>query len=205
MKKFFKEFKAFISKGNVFDMAVGLIIATAFNKIVSSMVNDILMPLITWATGAASLADLSIPLRYGIVNGERVPTLTWAYGNFIQTVIDFFIIALSVFIMVKIVTASRKKFQEFEGVVQQQTKKEYREEKKAVKKQAKLEGKKFKVAWAEHLEEKKRIAEEQAKIEAEEKAKREAEEKLNNPTQEELLKQIRDLLMEQRKQEKAKE
>ena len=63
MKKFFKEFKAFITKGNVFDLAVGMIIATAFNKIVSSMVNDIIMPLVTWATGAASLEDLSLPLK----------------------------------------------------------------------------------------------------------------------------------------------
>ena len=63
MKKFFQEFKKFITRGNVFDLAVGMIIATAFNKIVSSLVNDIIMPLVTWATGAASLKDLSLPLR----------------------------------------------------------------------------------------------------------------------------------------------
>ena len=107
MKKFFKEFKVFISKGNVFDMAVGLIIATAFNKIVSSMVNDMIMPLVTWATGAASLAELSIPLRYA---ADGTVSLAWHYGNFIQTVIDFLIIALSVFVMVKIVTNSRRSF-----------------------------------------------------------------------------------------------
>ena len=76
MKKFFREFKAFISRGNVFDMAVGLIIATAFNKIVSSLVNDIIMPLVTFATGAASLADLSLPLRW---DAEGNVTLSWAY------------------------------------------------------------------------------------------------------------------------------
>ena len=105
MKKFFKEFKAFITRGNVFDMAIGLIIATAFNKIVSSMVNDILMPLVTYATGAASLKDLSITLREAVnpATGLVEPTLTWAYGNFLQTVIDFLIIALSVFVMIKLV------------------------------------------------------------------------------------------------------
>ena len=92
MKKFFKEFKAFISKGNVFDMAVGLIIATAFNKIVSSMVNDIIMPLVTWGTGAASLADLSVTLRTTVDPvTEEVVKLTWNYGSFLQTVIDFLI------------------------------------------------------------------------------------------------------------------
>ena len=98
MKKFFKEFKAFITRGNIFDMAVGLIIATAFNKIVSSLVNDIIMPLITWGTGAASLADLSVVLRR---DAEGVATLTWAYGNFIQTIIDFLIIAFSIFIAIR--------------------------------------------------------------------------------------------------------
>ena len=125
MKKFFKDFKAFISKGNVFDMAVGLIIATAFNKIVSSLVNDILMPLITWATGAASLADLSVPLRWNEL-GEV--TLSWAYGNFLQTVIDFLIIAFSIFCMVKIVTNSQKKFKELNETMLKNSSKEYKAE-----------------------------------------------------------------------------
>lgn len=197
MKKFFKEFKEFISKGNVFDMAVGLIIATAFNKIVSSMVNDILMPLITWATGAASLADLSIPLRWEMVDGVKVVTLSWAYGNFIQTVIDFFIIALSVFVMVKIVNASRKKLKEMEDVIVQQSKKEVKAERKALKLKAKQENRPFKEVLKEHEEQKaKEQAELKAKLEAE-KAAKEAEEKLNNPTEQDLLKEIRDLLKQQ--------
>ena len=194
MKKFFKEFKEFISKGNVFDMAVGLIIATAFNKIVSSMVNDILMPLITWATGAASLADLSIPLRWEIVDGVKVVTLSWAYGNFLQTVIDFFIIAMSVFVMVKVVNASRKKLKEMEDVIVQQSKKEVRAEHKALKLKAKQENRPFKEVLKEHEEQKaKELAEAKALAEKE-KAEKEAEERRNNPTQEDLLKEIRDLL-----------
>ena len=189
MKKFFKEFKAFISKGNVFDMAVGLIIATAFNKIVSSMVNDMIMPLVTWATGAASLAELSIPLRYA---ADGTVSLAWHYGNFIQTVIDFLIIALSVFVMVKIVTNSRKKFQELGEATQ--NKKALRAEKKQIKAKAKQENRPFEEVWAEYQAEKKRFAEEKAQLEAEEKAKKEAEDKLNNPTTEDLLKEIRDLL-----------
>ena len=206
MKKFFKEFKAFISKGNVFDMAVGLIIATAFNKIVSSMVNDIIMPLVTWATGAASLADLSLPLRTttDVLTGETIVTLSWAYGNFIQTVIDFLIIALSVFLMVKVMNASRKKFEELNEFLQTQSKKEVRAEKKQVKAQAKAEGRKFKEVWAEHVAEKTRIAEEEAKKAAEEKAKADAEYKAAHPTQEELLTQIRDLLKENKELKESK-
>ena len=194
MKKFFKEFKAFISKGNVFDMAVGLIIATAFNKIVSSLVNDIIMPLITFATGAASLADLSIPLRRDI---EGNVTLAWSYGNFIQTVIDFLIIALSVFVMVKVVTVSRKKFKEIEELAQELTAKERKQERKMIKQQAKQEKRKFDVVWKEHLAEKQRLLEEKQKMEAERKALEEAN-KPKPETQEDILKDIRDILKNQK-------
>ncbi len=197
MRKFFKEFKAFISKGNVFDLAVGMIIATAFNKIVSSMVNDLIMPLVTWATGAASLKELSLPLRWEIVDGVKNVTLSWNYGSFIQYVIDFLIIAFSVFLMVKIVNTSRKKLKEVGEAIEQQNKKEYKEERKAIKLKAKQEGRKFKEVWAEYEAEKKAQAEEKAKAEAEAKALAEAEFKKNNPTQEELLKEIRDLLKKQ--------
>lgn len=194
MKKFFKEFKAFISKGNVFDMAVGLIIATAFNKIVSSLVNDILMPLITWATGAASLADLSIILRSTTAADGTVTNLTWNYGNFLQTIIDFLIIAFSIFCMVKIVTNSQKKFKELGETVVKTSSKEYKSERKKAKQLAKEQNRPFKEVWAECLDKKQKEAEEKAKLEQEAKAKKELEEKLANPTTEDLLKDIRDLL-----------
>lgn len=199
MKKFFKEFKAFITRGNIFDMAVGLIIATAFNKIVSSLVNDIIMPLITWGTGAASLADLSVVLRR---DAEGVATLTWAYGNFIQTIIDFLIIAFSIFVMVKIVTASQKKFKEMENYVINQSKKEVKAERKMLKAKAKEENRPYKEVKAEYEAEKAKILEEKAQREAEEKTRQEEEDKKNNPTQEELLKEIRDLLREQKNDKK---
>ena len=190
MKKFFKEFKEFISKGNVFDMAVGLIIATAFNKIVSSLVNDILMPLVTWATGAASLADLSVVLKETVKPDGTVTLLTWKYGNFLQTVIDFLIIAMSVFIMVKVVNSSRKKLQDLEKLVSIELKADRKADRKRVRKLAKEQNRSFKEVWKEYEEEKARQLEEKAKLEAEEKARKEAEEKLNNPTEQELLKQI---------------
>lgn len=88
-----KEFKAFISKGNVVDLAVGVIIGGAFGKIVSSLVNDILMPIIGVIIGGVDFSNLSIQ-----VGGAKI-----AYGIFIQNVIDFLIIAFCVFIFVKIV------------------------------------------------------------------------------------------------------
>lgn len=198
MKKFFGEFKKFITRGNVFDMAVGLIIATAFNKIVSSMVNDIIMPLVTWATGAASVADLSIVLKVA----EDGTKLTWKYGSFLQYVIDFFIIAFSVFIMVKVVNASREQFKEWGEFLEKQTKKEIREEKKAMRIKAKAEKRPYKQVWAEFQLEKKTMAEAKAKQLAEEKAQKDMEDRKLNPTQEDLLKEIRDLLLEQQKNQK---
>lgn len=88
-----KEFKAFISKGNVVDLAVGVIIGGAFGKIVSSLVNDILMPIIGVIIGGVDFSNLSI----------QVGSAKIAYGIFIQNVIDFLIIAFCVFIFVKIV------------------------------------------------------------------------------------------------------
>lgn len=198
MKKFFAEFKEFISRGNVFDMAVGLIIATAFNKIVSSMVNDLLMPLITWATGAASLADLSIVLRVA----EDGTKLTWNYGNFLQTVIDFFIIAMSVFLMVKLVNTSRKRL---EGLS-----KEFQDmyfgltpiERRNLRKKAKQEKIPFKQVLVEYNSEKlAKLSADKAKAEQEERERAEAE-RLLNPTETDLLKEIRDLLKTQNAEKK---
>ena len=198
MKKFFKEFKDFVCRGNIFDMAVGMIIATAFNKIVSSLVNDIIMPLITWATGAGSLKELSIPLRYNEL-GEV--TLTWAYGNFIQTIIDFLIIATSIFIVVKVINSSRKKLEELGEFAKQQSKKEVKAENKALRAKAKAEGRSFKEVYEENQALKAKQADE-ARLakEAEDKAKAEAE-LLANPTTEMLLKDIRELLRQQQNQQ----
>lgn len=194
MKKFFKEFKAFIAKGNVFDMAVGLIIATAFNKIVSSMVNDIIMPLLTWATGASSLAELSIVLKTTIEEDGNVVKLTWNYGNFLQTVIDFLIIAFSVFVMVKVVTTSRKKFKEVNDTILEEVSSDGKAMRKEAKRIAKAEGRRTSEVLKELMAQKKKDAEEEKLRKEEEKKQKEAEERLNNPTEADLLKEIRDLL-----------
>ena len=86
----FKEFKAFITKGNVIDMAVGDIIGGAFQKIVSSLVDDIIMPAISFLTGKVNIADL----------GFTYNEITIKYGSFISTIIDFLIIAFSIFIAI---------------------------------------------------------------------------------------------------------
>ncbi|MBO4343151.1 MAG: large-conductance mechanosensitive channel protein MscL [Clostridia bacterium] len=112
MKKFFADFKAFINKGNVIDMAVGVVIATAFGKITSSLVADIIMPLIGLATGSASFADMKLTLREPVLNelGEVVTEGNYLkYGNFIQMILDFLIIALCVFIFIRILTKSAEK------------------------------------------------------------------------------------------------
>lgn len=99
VKKGFNEFKSFISRGNVVDMAVGVIIGGAFGKIVTSLVNDILMPLIGVIVGGVDFSNLSI----------KVGDATIAYGNFIQTIFDFLIVAFCIFLMVKLFERFRKK------------------------------------------------------------------------------------------------
>ncbi len=107
MRKFFSDFKKFITKGNVVDMAVAVIIGAAFNKIVSSLVADVITPLISLATGNVSFTELKWILREGVAATEttaEIPALTLNYGQFIQYIIDFLIIGLTVFVMVKVFT-----------------------------------------------------------------------------------------------------
>ena len=107
MRKFFSDFKKFITKGNVVDMAVAVIIGAAFNKIVSSLVADVITPLISLATGNVSFTELKWILREGVAATEttaEIPALTLKYGQFIQYIIDFLIIGLTVFVMVKVFT-----------------------------------------------------------------------------------------------------
>ena len=105
MKKWLKEFKDFALKGNVIDMAVGVMIASAFGKIVTSIVNDLFMPLLTLLTGRVNFASLGIKLS------DAEDAAVFAYGNFIQTVIDFVLIALCIFLFVKMVNKLRARFE----------------------------------------------------------------------------------------------
>ena len=104
MKKLWSDFKAFIAKGNVLDMAVGVIIATAFGKIVSSLVNDILMPLLGLATGGIDFNDKVVvlsPAEYDAAGEVVKEAATLKYGSFIQNIIDFLIIAICIFLFTK--------------------------------------------------------------------------------------------------------
>ncbi|WP_066889074.1 large-conductance mechanosensitive channel protein MscL [Clostridium nigeriense] len=108
-KKFITEFKEFALKGNVLDLAIGVIIGGAFNKIVSSLVNDIIMPPIGAITGGVDFKDLKYILKPQI--GD-IPAVTLNYGAFIQNVVDFLIIAFSIFIFIKVVSKLNRKKEE---------------------------------------------------------------------------------------------
>ena len=101
-----KEFKAFASRGNVIDMAVGIIIGAAFGKIVSSFVADVIMPPIGIILGGVNFSDLSIVLQ--AAQGDT-PSVVIAYGKFIQTIIDFTIIAFAIFMGVKAINRLKRK------------------------------------------------------------------------------------------------
>ena len=98
MKKTLKEFKEFISKGNVIDMAVGVIIGSAFSKIVTSLVNDVVMPLIGIIIGEATFSNLAVT-----INNSKI-----LYGSFIQNVVDFLIISMCVFTAIKIINKFKR-------------------------------------------------------------------------------------------------
>lgn len=109
MGKFINEFKEFAVKGNAVDMAVGVIIGGAFGKIVSSIVDDIIMPPIGWLIGGVNFTDLKITLPSEEIAGQMLPSATINYGNFIQTTFDFIIIAFCVFMLVKGINHLAKK------------------------------------------------------------------------------------------------
>lgn len=98
--KFLQEFKDFAVKGNAIDMAVGVIIGGAFGKIVSSIVNDLIMPPIGWIIGGVNFTDLKLELPANPLNEGGEPVCI-AYGNFLQTCLDFLIVAFCVFMLVR--------------------------------------------------------------------------------------------------------
>lgn len=125
MKKMFAEFKAFISRGNVLDMAIGVIIASAFGKITTSLVNDVLLPFISLIFGARDMTALNLVVREAVMDGEVVvkEAITIGFGTLIGTIIDFILVALVVFIIVKafnkaheIAEAKKKAAEEAEAV-----------------------------------------------------------------------------------------
>ena len=119
MKKstFLKDFKAFIMRGNVMDMAVGVIIGGAFSKIVSSLVNDVIMPLLGLLVGEVSFADLKWVMKAATVDadGTVLPeAVTLNYGQFLQNIFDFLLIALCIFAAIRIVSNVTKRLKKQE-------------------------------------------------------------------------------------------
>jgi large conductance mechanosensitive channel len=116
--KLINEFKAFAMRGNVIDMAVGIVIGGAFGKIVSSFVADVIMPPIGLLVGGVNFSDLQLTIKEGIpaqldaagnVVSELIPAVTINYGNFIQVVVDFLIIAFAIFMVIKAMNSAKKK------------------------------------------------------------------------------------------------
>jgi len=102
----FKEFKAFAMKGNVIDLAVGIVIGAAFGKIVTSLVTDVIMPPIGLIIGGVNFSDLKVVMK---VATETAPAVTLNYGNFIQVIFDFTIVAFAIFLLIKGINAAKKK------------------------------------------------------------------------------------------------
>ena len=116
MKKFFDEFKAFAMRGNVIDLAVGVVIGGAFGKITTSIVNDIIMPVISMVTGGISFEDWKWVLKEAVMSAdgltEEVAEIAINYGNTIAIILDFVIIAFAVFCMVKAINSLHRKKEE---------------------------------------------------------------------------------------------
>lgn len=110
MKKFLSEFKEFAMRGNVVDMAVGVIIGAAFGKIVTSLVNDIIMPVIGVLTGGVNFSDKKFVIQQAVANGETIvtPEVAVTWGAFVQTVIDFIIIAFCIFVAIKAINRLKR-------------------------------------------------------------------------------------------------
>lgn len=198
MKKFINEFKAFISRGNIVDMAVGVIIGSAFSTIVTALTDKIIMPFINLllslggSNGLEKAYTFLRPVKDAEGNIDLAKSIYIDWGAFITAIINFFLIALVLFLIMKAINKANKLLKD---TVEEATNKDLLEEKHAVRKQAKLDKKKFKVAWAEHIAEKERLEKERlAEIAS-------AQPKVE--TSEDILKDIRGLLSSQNKDTNA--
>ncbi len=202
VKGFFGEFKEFISRGNIVDLSVAVVVGGAFSAIVTALTNKIIMPLINWilaicggAEGLESAYTILSPVYD--VNGkiDLTKSIYIDWGAFISAIFNFLIIAFVIFSLIKVLNASKKQFVKLENDVKKQTSAELLEEKKAIKKQAKEQGVSFKKLWKEHLTKKQKELEkklEEEKLLKEEEDKKKAEAK----TTEQLLQEIVVLLKE---------
>ena len=116
MGKFLTEFKEFAMKGNVIDMAVGVVIGAAFGKIISSLVDDIIMPLVGVATGGMNFTDYKWVIQQAVIDGTTqevlTPEVSLNWGSWVQTIVDFIIIALCIFVAIKGINQLKRKEEE---------------------------------------------------------------------------------------------
>ena len=208
MKKFFSEFKTFITRGNVLDMAVGVIVGGAFTGIVNGLSNYILKPIINWLlalvlgkdglSGAVTILGEPAKTADGAIDLANSIYIDW--GAFISAIINFLLIAIVLFTIVKIMNKIREENNDFKNSIKKHI--ISKEDKKVLKaKGIKLRDKEaVKAYFAEKKKEEERLAE-IAKKEAEEKAKKE---RLENPTTEDLLKDIRAILRRETKKNAPK-
>ena len=202
MKNFFKEFKEFISRGNIVDLSVAVIIGGAFSAIVTALTSQIIMPLVNWVLalcgGKEGLESAYTFLSRVETDGELDLTksiyINW--GAFISAILNFLIIAFTLFLIVRLINRSRKRVNALHSAVKKQANKEELNRKKAARARAKEKGISYKAAKAEIKaeEEAAKAKEEADKAKAEEEAinaEKEADSKL---TEQELLLEIRNLL-----------
>lgn len=114
MGKFLTDFKEFAMRGNVIDMAVGVIIGGAFGKIVSSLVNDVIMPVVGILTGGIDFKESKVLLKAAEMNGEEIvkPEVWLTWGMFVQNIVDFLIIAFCIFMAIRVMNRFKKKEEE---------------------------------------------------------------------------------------------
>ena len=194
MKKFFREFKEFIARGNIVDLAVAVIIGAAFSAIVTALTDHIIKPLVNWVLAICGGTE-GLESAYTILKGvydedgkiilEKSIYIDW--GAFVAAIINFIIIAFTVFCIVKAINASMNKFKKLESSLKDQSNKEFRAQRKVIKERAKVEGRPFKIVWQEYLAEQAKAAEEAAAAKA-------AEEAAAHPSTEALLTDIKKLL-----------
>ena len=208
MKKFFADFKTFISRGNIVDMAVGVIIGSAFSAIVTALTNKIIMPLINLllSIGGENGLEKAYTFLKKVydVNGELdlTKSIYVDWGAFITAIINFFIIAFVLFLILKAVMKANSIFKD---AVDEVSNKEKKNQRKRARKISKAEKRNYFTVLAEIQAEDKKIADEKAKLAKEEKERKDADEKLAHPSTEELLLQIRDLLKENAELKQANE
>lgn len=200
MRKFFKEFKEFIARGNVLDLAVAVIIGGAFSAIVTALTNKIIMPLVNFVLmligGKEGLESAYTFLSKVYTDGELdlTKSIYIDWGAFITAILNFLIIAFTLFLIIKAFNHSRQRLHSLNGHILSLSNKEKRQEIRAMRKEAQERGVSYKLVKKEHEEEKERQAKLNLEKEEAEKKQKEEEEYKASHQSEELLREIRDLL-----------